>query len=327
MAGILERLSADASGRSVRKNLHLAFIRFTRFLENMREIHRRIEDARDKLDEEYIFDRHYILSLVDGVLEECSRMAFNASVLAPAAGGRIFQRMDAQKEFAQTSYLKPTAIAANDLPSYSAEQDPEIQFLQAVLQWLQGPPLEKQPVLLDFVRDTTDEVMQLCRKDDLVQKAGSLAKLVALKGCGSLEIVDFSDTAAPEGKAAASIENIQCRPFGLLVLGLIDKGISERDSGEGTGTGGWMLFDRENISLRIRRKRRTIHLEAALYGKAASDFIFLYSQNADDIQTLCPEDAWVEKTALGTMVWICDVPTERLEKHLIQMGSELLCRP
>jgi hypothetical protein len=326
MAGILERLHIGTSGRNAHRNLHLAFLRFQRFLENMREILRRVDDAREKLDEEYIFDRHYILSLVDSVLDECSRLAFNASVLAPAAGERIFQSMDVHKEFAQNRFLKSSAGTPDGLSPSDPEADPEVQFLQAVLEWLEGPPLRGQPLLLDFLRDTADAVMQLCRKDELLRAEGSPAKHVDLKGCGPLEIVDFSD-AAPDESSAASIENLQCRPFSLLVLGLIDEGIPGSCPGNEADATRWMLFDRETMSLRIHRNNRVVHLEAALYGKAASDFVFLYSQSPEDMQTLCPEDVRVEKTGRGSMAWIYDAPPERLEKLLVQMGSVLLRRP
>ena len=75
----------------------------------------------------------------------------------------------------------------------------------------------------------------------------------------------------------------------------------------------------------MQRDNAKIHLEAALYGNVASDFIFLYFQDPYDLGSVLPQGSWVEKTGQGTLAWIYDVPTDYLEKQLVQLGSLLLC--
>jgi hypothetical protein len=328
MTGILEKLGMGSGSRNVRQDLHLEFIRFQKFLENMRAVLRFTEDAKDKLTEEYVFDRHYILSLVDGVLEEATLLAFNASVLTPAAGSRIYLRLDEQKEFAQNEFLKPDSLRMDSFaaPPSGLDADPETLWLHAVLNWIAGPLPQNRPSLSDFIRHVVDEVMEHCRKEALIQKAGRSARRVQLSGHGSLKVVDFGKTAAPAEEPVTSAEHINCRPFGLLVLGLLDTAASGIADSKKSGTGRWMLFDEDELSLRVKKEHTVIHLEAALYGNVISDFIFLYSRDPFDLKSICPGDAWVEKTERGTLAWIYDAPAEYLEKQLIQLGSELLRR-
>ena len=86
----------------------------------------------------------------------------------------------------------------------------------------------------------------------------------------------------------------------------------------------WMLYDEENISLRLSGENEKIHLEASLSGNVATDFIFLYSQNPFDSKCAFPEGSWVENTGQGTIAWIFDVPTDHLERELVQLGPMLL---
>ncbi|MEJ2109889.1 MAG: hypothetical protein P8Z37_08255 [Acidobacteriota bacterium] len=293
--------------------------------ENMRDIIRLIEDGKDKLGEEYIFDRHYISSLVDNVLEASALLAFNASVLAPVAGAGIYERMDRQKRFAQKELLAPDALRMESFAMSSAhlQSDTEIQWLCAALNWLTGPLPENRPSLKDFVRVTVDEVMQHCRKETLLKMAGPVAETVNLNGHGSLKVVDFNAASGSE-KPSSKAENIHCRPFGLMLLGLLEEGASEGNALKNDSSARWMLFNEEKISLRITGDKKILHIEAALYGDASSDFIYMYSQDPLDLKTICPQDAWMDKTAKGTLVWIYDSPTEHLEKQLIQLGSVLL---
>jgi hypothetical protein len=295
----------------------------------MRDVIRFIEDARDKLSEEYVFDRHYILSLVDSVLEESAMLAFNASVLSPNSGSRIYTQLDDQKHFVQEEFLMPDTVRINrfSFPASYVETDLETQWLYAALNWLTGPLPNEQPALMDFIRCVVDEVMEHDRKDDLVQTAGISIGCSNSKEHNLLRAIDFSESSTLPVESGLSAENINCRPFGLLLLGFTDEARSGEDSREETGTGNWMIFNEEEISLRLYRDNTILHLEARLHGDVSTDFIFLYSQNPFDFTRVCPKDAWVEKTQRGSLAWLYDIPTMQLEKHLIQLGSVFFCQP
>jgi len=326
MAGIFKKLGGNVRGRNLQKELYLEFIRFRKFLENMRAVIDLIEDAKNKLREEYIFDRHYVLSLVDGVLEEVSMLAFNASVLAPAAGKEIYRQVDAYKKFAQEEFLERRSVYWEKffVPSSSRDADPEIQLLSAVLNWFAGPLPQDQPSVMDFIRYVTDRVLRNCRKVELIKKAGASVGNVKLGELSSLKLVDVGGISSPDSELSVSHRDINCRPFGLLFIGSLEGTASGGIYREESGMDRWMLFDEESISLRLSGENVKIHLEATLYGNVASDFIFLYSQNPIPLGSDILRGFWVEKTGQGTIAWIYDVSTDRLEKQLIQLGSMLL---
>jgi hypothetical protein len=325
MAGIFKKLSPDTRSRNALRDLRLEFIRFRRFLENMREILNLIEDAGDKLREEYIYDRHYVLSLVDTILEEASMLTFNSSVLSPAAGKKIYAQLDAHKNYARKEFLESGGLSQNNLPLLSTylDADPETQLLAAVLNWLIGPLPADHPAVMDFIRYVTDEVFENCRREELIEKVNGSAGNVPISDSCFMKLIDVHEVSLSKREGFVSHRDIKCRPFGMLLIGL-QSGRSSGGTKEKSGINGWVLFDEEAVSLRICRGNDKIHLEAALHGDVASDFVFLYSQNPFDLRGALPQGSWVEKTGQGTLAWIYDVPTDHLEKQLVQLGSMLL---
>ena len=326
MADILEKLSGNVRIRNARSDLHLDFLRFRKFLESMKEIINIIEDGKDKLQEEYIFDGHYVLSLVDGVLENAAMMAFDASVLAPSAGREIFRRLDAHRKFAQEEFLQSPGVRAELFPlsSLFRNKDPEMLLLSAALNWFTGPMAGDQPAVKDFIRYVSDTVIGNCRKNELIQKMGASAATVKLSDDVSLRTVNVNEASKKDIKSPVSPGDIPCRPFGLMVLGFLERPVPERSPAGEPDIHRWMIFDEDDISMRLRSSNREIHLEAAFSGDVASDYIFLYSRKSFDLKHELPGGFRVEETGQGALAWAYDVPTDDLEKKLVQLGSNLL---
>ncbi|MBN2322026.1 MAG: hypothetical protein JXR49_23315 [Acidobacteria bacterium] len=327
MAGILEKISGNVRIRNARTDLHLEFLRFRKFLENMKEIISINEDGKDKLQEEYIFDGHYVLSLLDGVVENAALMAFNASVLAPSARREIFRRSDDCRKFAQEEFLESPDLRMEKFPLASAfrDKDPETLLLSAVLNWFTGPLAGDQPAVMDFIRYVSDAVIGNCRKDALVEKITPFVGKVKLSEDSYLRTVDINETSPARNKGFVSLGEISCRPFGLMVLGFMERTVPGGFSAQEPEVDRLMIFDEEELSLRLRCDSCKIHLEASFSGDAASDFIFLYSRKPFDLRRELPRGFWVEETGQGTLAWIYDIPTDNLEKMLVQLGSVLLC--
>ncbi len=327
MAGILEKLSGNVRIRNARTDLHLEFLRFRKFLDNMRAIINNIEDGKEKLQEEYIFDGHYVRSLLDGVLENAAMMAFNASVLAPPAGREIYRRLDDYRKFAREEFLKSPDVRMEKFPLSSAFRDmaPETLLLSAVLNWLTGPLDGDQPAVMDFIRYISDTVIGNCRKNDLVQKMGPSVGKVKLSDESFLRTVDINASCSASNQGVVSPGDVSCRPFGMMISGLQERNVPVESSERKSEIDRWMIFDEEEISLRLCCNNRKIHLEASLSGDVASDYIFLYSQKPFDLRHELPRGFWVEETGQGTLAWTYDVPTDNLEKKLVQLGSLLLC--
>jgi hypothetical protein len=210
------------------------------------------------------------------------------------------------------------------LLSTCLDADPETQLLAAVLNWLIGPSPADRPALMDFIRYVTDEVFENCRKEELIEKVGGSIRNMPISDSCSMKLIDVDKVSPSKREGSVSHRDIKCRPFGMLLIGL-QSGVTSGGTKEKSGINGWMLFDKEAVSLRICRDNETIHLEAALHGNVASDFIFIYSQNPFDLREALPQGSWVEKTGQGTLAWIYDVSIDHLEKQLVQLGSMLLC--
>jgi len=326
MTGILEKLGILNQDGKALKELRLEFIRFRKFLENMRQVIRIVEDAKDKLREEYIFDRHYILSLVDRIVEESSMMAFNASVLSPSAGSKIYTLLDDITAFAEEEFLKSDTMRLErfSVPRECGDSDPETVWLHGVLNWFEGPLPGNRTAVVDFLSSVSDEVLANCRKDELVRRSATAFSERILDERISLKLFDIDGTAPPGGELHVSPEHIKCRPFGLLFIGYRDGKPPVESNGNAHETDSWMLFDEDNFSLRINTSDGKIHLETTFFGSTASDFIYLYALDPFDLKSLCPHGSWVLKTERGTMAWMYDIPTAELEKQLIQIGSVLL---
>jgi hypothetical protein len=324
MTGLLEQLSGDAKNRKRRAEMHLQFLRLRRFLDNVRDIITRVEDARDKLQQEYIFDRHYVLFLIDGILEGLSMAAFNASVLVPSSGNEIYRKLDDLKKFAREAFLQPSSIYKNDfeLSPIFRDADPETRLLASILNWYTGPMPETRPVLQDFIRFVVDEVF--CSESIDFEKKSAGAGEVELGDGNTLKLVDIDGISDSCKKRHVRAGSIICRPFGLLFLGFMDAGRDRTPQSGGSDVARWMLYSEEAVSLRLNGSNFSVHLEATLFGDIASDSIFLYFQNPFDPGSALFSEFQAITTKRGTFAWIFDIPTDYLERQLIRLGPELL---
>ena len=262
MAGILNKISSNVRIRNTRSELHLEFLRFRKFLENMREIINIIKDGKDKLQEEYIFDGHYVLSLVDDALEKTALMAYNASVLAPSAGREIYRRLDDYGKFAYEEFLKSSDIRMEKFPLSCAfrDKDAETLLLSAVVNWFTGPLAWGLPAVMDFIRYMSDVVIDNCRKDELVQKMSPSVGKVKLSDDEFLRAVDINKTSPARHNGYVSLSDIPCRPFGLMVLGFMERSVPEGFS-QSPETGG-IAESREaqrGSFVRVRGRCQALH--------------------------------------------------------------------
>ena len=147
---------------------------------------------------------------------------------------------------------------------------------------------------------------------------------VSVSECESLKLIDVGGAAPFSGGQSRVSEEIQCRPLGLLFLGLLDTAAQGEAPLPKPGTDCWAVYGEDDISLQIRRHDSNLRLESSFSGNNATDYIFLYSRNSFDLDRICPIRSWMEQTGMGTMAWIDGIPSEQLEQHLIQLGSALL---
>jgi hypothetical protein len=324
MKKIIERWQKGPSPHPLIQS-KLEIYRFRKLLENARAIMTLVADGEEKLRGEYIFDRHYVLSLVDQVIERSGMLVFDAIVLAPEGGEALYGLYDQMKSFAVDHFIRIDQgnDHANIFPDPGKVfEEPEFKLLYHVIAWIIGPLQNKLPTMMDFIRKIFDHIIPVLRNSHCAESATSW---IALNGIGAshrIEIIDLESEPLKEGKVF--INDLGCRPLGLMFMGVGQDASGNTQHKTQTPKKWIALTGTNQLSLRGMDANNRIYLEATLSGYADSDFIFIYAENPFDLKTIIPPGFHSEKTQLGSLAWSYDVSGETLEKYLIDMGEVLL---
>lgn len=302
----------------------LLIARFRKLLENARAVMNLMEDGREKLREEYIFDRHYVTSLVDGVIERAGMMAFDASVLVPEGGEAVFLLHDRLKTEAISLFLNNEGAnheaIANQMPGPLPEE-PELRMLACVIAWMSGTLPGDRPSMMAFIRKVFDTAAPAvlaahdpgAAKTTLTWECGGVANQVAVA-----DLEAGSNSPAPE-----NWREVECRPLELLLTG---PETTEPTGGKTASIRHWAAVTaKDRLSLRRLDPGFRIDLETNVSGHLDADFIFLFAEHPAQLAPFLPEGFHLEKTAVGEMAWRYDTPGQDLETGLARIGSALLC--
>ncbi|MCD6584606.1 MAG: hypothetical protein J7K96_02480, partial [Desulfobacteraceae bacterium] len=140
---ILEKLKKIGHKEPEIRQFCIQTIRFKKFLENARALLDLFNDGREKALGEYIFDRHYVVSLIDSVIERLGMMVYDASVLVPKSGETLYAIYDKHK-LAASNLIYYSASgnggvkSGSDTAETSLSEEPEYQLLSDVLRWFDG---------------------------------------------------------------------------------------------------------------------------------------------------------------------------------------------
>lgn len=140
---ILEKLKNLGYKEAQEDGLCIQQIRLGQFIEDAKKLLALFDDGREKALGEYIFDRHYVVTLIERVVEGLGMMVYDASVLVPEYGEEFYRVYDRQTLTAKT-LLDPSLLAAGSSlrGSLSLENsdaaEPEYQLLFLALEWFNG---------------------------------------------------------------------------------------------------------------------------------------------------------------------------------------------
>jgi hypothetical protein len=139
-------------------------VRFRHLFAQVRAIIHLFVDGQEKLGGAYIFDRHYIISLVDKIIDLSRKLVFDASILAPEDMRDCYADFDACKQEAENRFLKHTGMdeakTAADQGSDVFESTAEYRLLQLVLKWIGGHEGKEQVSIFEFLNETTRHVFR-----------------------------------------------------------------------------------------------------------------------------------------------------------------------
>jgi hypothetical protein len=324
----LNPFSSSKGERAGATGLRLQSIRFWKLLENARAINDLFADGIEKIRGDYIFDRHFVVSLVDKVLEKMGMMVFDACVLTPKGGMLLYKLYDEHKKTARQCFFRAEEHPCNaELTSFGSDlpDEPEFKLLAGVLSWINNRFRENSLTVMDFLKLIIDHVISgLDEVEVKFPDTGSHFLRMSSKGVENLfRITDLGGGVTGTESSELSLRDLYCRPLGLMFIGL-----DHRDSGnDRTGklaARKWLaVASDEHLSLQSADTRGGVRLEATLGGYVDSDFIFIFVKSPTDPEEFVPEGFRIEKTKLGAVCWTYDVPSSSIENDLIHLGRWL----
>jgi len=305
----------------------LKTVRFRKLLENFRLLVELIDDARDKMSGEYIFDRQYVVVLLDKVLEKLGMLVFDAAVMVPDEASALYAGYQRHKRRVVDDILRPSTPEKREHGAGAAiafDEEPEFRLLSSVLEWMEGTPAAGEDSLLTFVKQIFDHVAPGIQ--DSFGGSGGLQTIdIELAGTTNrIELADLTGCPAAMGDGEGPDRAIQSRTLALMLVG------AEEEGGEAPSVAGerkaesvrhWMaVADEENIDLWRIGSGDTLHVVASVGSQAAADFIFIYAHKpfgeTDDLL----HEFRVLETDRGLLAWMYAVASGDIERNIIRLG-------
>ncbi len=311
--------SSRKPGRRTRATIQwrLHVTRLGSFLGNARALRGLADDARDKLEEDYIFDGLYPVTLVDRAIEGLEGLLFDAAVLGVETR-RLEERFGRCKTDAR-AHGGPAPAGGVE-----ADEEPEVGHLRAVLAWLEGPAPGGGEAVMDLAHDTVDAAFEAFRRDGPKVDAGSLAR-VALPGGLEVEVLDLGGGLAPSAGPAPSLGDLRCAPLRLVLAGAVD-GPSDEPPRPPSGARWLAVVDPFHVSLRRLGEGSGLFLEASLTGRHATDWLFVYGAAGAGDQADLADGIRSEPTRGGGALWRPG-GDRGMEEALVRVGARILGGP
>jgi hypothetical protein len=330
---ILEKLKKIGHKEPEIRSFCIQTIRFKKFLENARALLDLFNDGREKALGEYIFDRHYVVSLIDSVIERLGMMVYDASVLVPQSGESLYKLYDKHKLAASnligfSASGNGGAQSGNDTSEASLSEEPEYQLLSDVLRWFDGKEVPADTTVMDFMKKTFFYVIQYdaamgfessdsMKKKNLFETSGVVASDMGIY------LVDLWKDALGLPEASRSVRDFSSVPLRHL---LMDAGGSDATSGPETISNdiSWVAAVSEyQLSLSTLKPGFRFRLETLASGYEQSDFIFIFADQSARLDSILPAGFHIESTDYGQLAWNLDVSAKTIEDSLMIIGRNL----
>ena len=330
---ILEKLKKISRKEPEIRHFCIQTIRFKKFLENARVLLDLFNDGREKVLGEYIFDRHYVVSLIDSVLERLGMMVYDASVLVPKSGETLYAMYDKHKLAAGnligfSASGNGGATSGSDNAEISLSAEPEYQLLSDVLRWFDGKEAPTGTTVMDFMKQAFFYVLQFDAIGGL-ESPGSMKNQSLFENSGVLAsdmgiyLVDLWKDALALPEERRAINDFNSVPLKHL---LMDAGVKDVKSGpENIHNGAsWVAAVSEyQLSLNTLKPDFQFRLETLASGYEQSDFIFIFADKSASLDSILPAGFHIESTDYGQLAWNLDVSVKTIEDSLMIIGRNL----
>lgn len=316
-----------SSRQSAREDLLLGVVRFRSLLENARGLMDLIQDGKEKSGGDYILDRQYIVSLIDGAVERIGKLVFDARVLRPQESDRLYAAFDDCKATARR--LSSSAMRREDDARRSAErsgdwaESMESGLLLDAVRWMEGPTTSEELAPMELLDKVLDHAV--CGLEPVVcgVAADRSMDVVTPHTRDRLDLVDLEGLEDwGEGKDAP-ITPLRNAPLRLMLAGAEEEEPQGASSDDRASRSWLAAIGDHELSLFSMVAGSRIAVEASFSGEPSDDFVFVSAKGVDDIRSLAAPGLTSRETDLGHHLWWCDLPPRDLEKHLIRLGAML----
>ena len=304
--------------------VRLQSLRLRNMLENTRGIIDLIDDGKEKLSGEYIFDRYYNVSLVDKIIERTRGVVFDSSVLVPEGSHEIYSSFDECKKFAEESLLIPfTQKEITDVHNHNDdtfEDTPEYKMLTDALSWAGNFEQRNKKSVMAIISNVFDHVF-LCFEKNKSDTNGTYQLEIESHGyTNHIELVDLGEGISEAKDGLYSFDNLDCKPLRLI----LEKTLENRlKSSEKPAKNWFAIITDSYLGLQSLEPGFSLHLETALMNNMGSNFIFLYSKNLNiEKKQLQPECSFIN-TPLGQLTWNNKINISDFGKNINLIGDIL----
>ena len=307
-------------------------IRFKKFLENARALLDFFADGREKVLGEYIFDRHYVVTLIDSVVDRLGMMVYDASILAPGRGEEVYAAYDQHKLAARNliglgvSEAGSSRTRCGDGSSDpSGSRDPEYQLLSEALEWFQGMEYKGHITVMEFMKQTFFHVIQGMESyDDMKNYNALFAKYGVRVSDMEIYMINlWKDALAPPSENR-SIRDFKSIPLRHLLMHAGNGELGKPSSKTSQNKADWVAAASEyQLSLNTLKPDFRFRLETLASGYEPSDFIFVFADPTVLLDKILPDGFHVERTDYGQFAWSLDISAKTIEDTLIIIGRNL----
>lgn len=326
---ILEKLKKISHKEPELRNFCIQTIRFKKLLENGRALLDLFEDGREKYLGEYIFDRHYVLSLIDSVVERLGMMVYDAGVLIPQKGEELYSIYDKHKLVGESliggnGYLEGFGIPGDFTSGTSAFGTPDLydaeyQLLFDMLRWFNSKNAPENATVMNFMKHLFFNVTQGLESMD-VMKNQTLFEKSGLKATDmEIYLIDLWKDALALPETSRSINEVNCIPLKHLLMKA-----GRKDAKDEQESINWVAAVSEyQLSLNTLKPNFQFRLETLASSDEKSNFIFIFADKSANMDKILPGGFNIENTDYGQFAWNICISSETIEESLTIIGRNL----
>jgi len=281
-------------------------------------------DGQEKLSGAYIFDRHYIISLVDRIIDLSRKVVFDASILAPEGMRDCYADFDACKQEAENRFLKnekmDEAETALDQDSEVFEHTAEYRQLQRVLKWIGGHEAEEGVSIFDFINGTLRHVFRTFEEPERLMQPDCRLTLSVNGHPIHIDYLDMDDGMRDLADRQVSWENLACMPLVELLRGAFKN--APRGPASACGPM-WALAGSDALSLFQISPAAPIWLEVSPSMDERSHDVLLFTRVEGFNSNKIPADFRAALTPGEILVWKSESTTGDSQRVLATLGEIL----